>query len=209
MPTSTNHPGLIRRTFTPTTKALNVGRGIYEGVITSEAPDRGQDVIVAMGGQLDNYLRNPVVPFAHSYNSLPVARALEIKVEPARIIATWEFVPEGVHRLGDEVRELWQRGFLNALSVGIWPLKWEQIDPKSKDWFPPLRFTEWELLEFSIVTIPMHPDAVRAEAIATAKALPGTYPTRYGQREKDELHEEASLIALAESLKNLRSLLKE
>src|SRR3990167_10801893 len=87
------HPGLVRRAFPAVKRTVDADKGIYEGVITVETHDRTDDIIVATGGRLDNYLRNPVVPFCHSYFGLPVARALQLHVEAERIIATWQFPP--------------------------------------------------------------------------------------------------------------------
>jgi hypothetical protein len=66
-----------------------------------------------------------------------------------------EFAPAGVDAHIDAVRRLWELGFLNAASVGFTP---KAGTPTGKGG---TRYTEWELLEFSIVPIPANADALR------------------------------------------------
>jgi hypothetical protein len=66
-----------------------------------------------------------------------------------------EFAPAGVDAHIDAVRTLWEHGFLNAASVGFTP---KAGTPTGKGG---TRYTEWELLEFSIVPIPANADALR------------------------------------------------
>jgi hypothetical protein len=66
-----------------------------------------------------------------------------------------EFAPAGVDPHIDAVRKLWELGFLNAASVGFTP---KSGTPTGKGG---TRYTDWELLEFSIVPIPANADALR------------------------------------------------
>jgi len=198
------HPGLVRRAFPAVKRTVDADKGIYEGVITVETQDRTEDIIVATGGRLDNYLRNPVVPFCHSYYGLPVARALQLHVEAERITATWQFPPPDLLPNADLVRKAWHAGFLNALSIGIWPIRWQSLGDDDA-WWAPRRYIEWEMLEFSIVVIPMHPDALRLSR--TAKALPGLYPTRYHQEPAHEENQPSESGLIETELDELRTLL--
>jgi HK97 family phage prohead protease len=113
-------------------------------------------VLVSTGADLSNYRRNPVVLWAHDYSRLPVARAVEIDAVPGvGLRAKMEFAPAGVDAHIDAVRTLWEHGFLNAASVGFTP---KAGTPTGKGG---TRYTEWELLEFSIVPIPANADALR------------------------------------------------
>lgn len=137
-------------------KALDGQPGIYEVMASTEAQDRQGDVLVSTGAKLDNYRRNPVVLWAHDYTRLPVARALDIESVPGvGLRAKMEFAPAGVDPFIDAVRSLWDRGFLNAASVGFQPKAGTPNGPNGT------RYTDWELLEFSIVPIPANPDALR------------------------------------------------
>jgi phage head maturation protease len=113
-------------------------------------------VLEATGAKLDNYRRNTVVLYGHDYSGLPVARALEIDPVPGvGVRAKMQFPPKGVDTRIDAVHTLWDLGFLNAVSVGFTPVSGT---PTGKGG---TRYTDWELLEFSIVPIPANADALR------------------------------------------------
>jgi phage head maturation protease len=133
--------------------------GVHEVTITTNGTKRDGNQIVASGGKFENYLRNPVVLFGHW--GIPVARTLSLSVEADAVVATFEFPAVGVSERADEVRRLWEAGFLNAASVGILPEKWENLETDKDSWFPPRKFTEWELVEWSIVPVPADGAALR------------------------------------------------
>ncbi len=144
------------KAVTVTKTAIDVEQGIYEVMASVQTVDRQGDVLEATGALLDNYLRNPVVLYGHDYGGLPVAKALEIVSVPGvGVRAKMQFPPKGVDTHIDAVHTLWDLGFLNAVSVGFTPVKGT---PTGKGG---TRFTEWELLEFSIVPIPANADALR------------------------------------------------
>lgn len=144
------------KAVTVTTKAIDAQAGLYELMASTESVDRQNDVLVSTGADLSNYRRNPVVLWAHDYSRLPVARAVEIDAVPGvGLRAKMEFAPAGVDAHIDAVRKLWELGFLNAASVGFTP---KAGTPTGKGG---TRYTDWELLEFSIVPIPANADALR------------------------------------------------
>jgi HK97 family phage prohead protease len=99
-----------------------------------------------------------VVLYAHDYTDLPVAKALGIDIVPGvGLRAQIQFAPPGANPKADSVRALWAAGFLNAASVGFVP---RTADPNGSG----KRFTDWELLEFSIVSVPANADALRLAA---------------------------------------------
>ena len=133
--------------------------GVHEVVITTAGIKRDRNQIVPTGGKLDAYLRNPVVLYGH-WGS-PIGRTLALSVADDGITARFEFAPPGVSQQADEVRRLWEVGLLNAASIGILPLKSEELPDKEDSWWPPLKITEWELVEWSIVPVPADADALR------------------------------------------------
>jgi phage head maturation protease len=65
----------------------------------------------------------------------------------------------------EEVWQLFKGGFLNAFSVGFIPLKGHRPTPDDIKKNPDLAearfiYDEWELLEFSPVTVPANPEAL-------------------------------------------------
>jgi phage head maturation protease len=149
----------IIKNFTVETKAVDSEAGIYEALITTESPDRMGDVVRASGAKIDNYLKNPVVLFAHDYSDLPVAKTIGLEIIPQLgIRAMFQFPEKGTYEKADTVRQLWAGGFLNATSIGFMPVKSINL---TDDAWGPKDFTEWELLEFSIVPVPANADALR------------------------------------------------
>jgi HK97 family phage prohead protease len=130
----------------------------YEATITTGAEDREGEIVLPSGGQLENYMRNPVVLFAHRYAEPPVAKAQEIAAQGDGLVARFQFPPEGTYDFADTVRRMWGAGFLNAVSIGFIPLEREENI-----------ISQWELLEFSIVPVPANQEALRL----MVKALDG------------------------------------
>jgi HK97 family phage prohead protease len=150
----------IFKAFTTVSKAVDIEAGIFDVNITTEAVDRMGDIVRAAGGKLENYLKNPVVLWAHDYATPPVARALSLEVTPGEgIKAQFQFAEWGVSELSDTVRRLWASKFLNATSIGFIPIKSMNLDDKAGPWGPK-EFVEWELLEFSIVPVPANQEAL-------------------------------------------------
>jgi len=153
----------IYKAFSVVTKAVDVENGIYEAMITTEAPDRTGDIVRATGAQINDYMKNPIVLWAHQYDMPPVAKALSITVMPGQgLKAVFQFPPLGTSPDADTIHKLWAGGFLNATSIGFIPLI--ATDIKGADgggWMPPQDYQSWEMLEFSIVPVPANQDALR------------------------------------------------
>lgn len=148
---------LVRTTLAVETKAAE-GERALEFVISTPSVDRMGDTIAVDGWKLDSYKQNPVVLWAHDGTTLPIARATNIWTEGGSLRARAEFAPAELSPLGDKVLRYYQAGFLNAVSVGFMPLKWDFA--KSKDRPFGLDFQEQELLEFSAVSVPANGEAL-------------------------------------------------
>jgi HK97 family phage prohead protease len=152
----------IFKAFSVISKAVDLEAGIFEAMISTEAVDRQGDIVRATGAKLDNYLKNPVVLWAHDYGDTPVAKCLSIEIMPGKgLKATFQFPEWGTSARADEVRRLWAAGFLNATSIGFIPITSMAIDPNDKYGWGPQDYVEWELLEFSIVPVPANQEALR------------------------------------------------
>lgn len=114
-----------------------------------------------LGGlQFDNYRRNPVVMWAHDAvgrspsGGLPIGRTLSINRAPdGGIVAEFEFLDNDP--FAQRIRNAWDKGFLQAASISWLPL---ESRPAANGG---LRDIRSELLEWSIVSIPADPDALR------------------------------------------------
>jgi phage head maturation protease len=156
---------LTRKAFAAVSKAVDLEAGIFEAMISTEAVDRSGDIVRATGAKIDNYLKNPVVLWAHNYDEPPIAKALSIEIIPGvGLKARFQFPEWGMNPQADVVRRLWAGGFLNATSIGFMPLAAQPVDPKDADetWYwGPWDYVSWELLEFSVVPVPANQEALR------------------------------------------------
>ena len=136
-------------------KAVDGVERAIKFVISSQDVDRDKDTLAVTGWKLDSFKRNPVVPFAHDYSSLPVARALDVIAEKNTLVSTAVFASKEVYPFADTVYQMLIGGFLNAVSVGFRPLKHEMNKDRGG-----VDFLEQELLEYSVVPVPANPEAL-------------------------------------------------
>jgi hypothetical protein len=189
-------------------------------ISSDETLDRYGEVITAAGWKLATYQRNPVFQNSHQYGDIlfTLGRALITEVRQVRsadspVRAADALPSDGRGIKGEGSVALFQRiqfavdanpmariaynlykgKFLNAVSVGFIPIKWEDgkessslAAPKSDvggSSIPLRRYLEQELLEVSAVAIPANPNAL-------ALAL------KSGAVEKSDLRDLCDLIHL-------------
>jgi len=124
-------------------------------VLSTASPDRMRDTIDPAGWQLDNYRKNPVLLWGHDKKLPPIGRALDVRVVGSQLEGVYEFAPADVNPFADTVYQLAKAGYLPGGSVGFMPLTYEFNDTTGG-----IDFKTQELLEFSVVTVPAHPDAL-------------------------------------------------
>jgi len=153
---------------------LSVGRLNSEGrlgraVITSLVEDRDGDVVVPSGAITENYEKNPVVLLNHNHGGLPIGRTSKLERQKKKIVAEWEFARADENPLAEYAYKLWAGGFLNATSIGFLPREIITADEADGKFggirFSGLAFPEWELLEFSVVTVPANQEALRTDSV--------------------------------------------
>ncbi len=148
----------IRKSFESINKAIDPEQGIYEAVISTEEVDRIGDRVIASGADVSNFLRNPTIFWAHNYDLPPIAKAISIDVIPGMgLRARFQFPEFGMSEHADTIHRLWAGGFINATSIGFQPKEHKGIDGSASG----REFTNWELLEFSLVGIPANASALR------------------------------------------------
>ena len=131
-------------------------------IASNESLDRYQEIISPQGWELDNYRRNPVFQNAHQYGDIifTLGKALitELRVVDGRqvLFQRIEFAT-GVNPIARIAFGLYKGKFLNAVSVGFVPLRWEPGEEGSR---VRRRFIAQELLEVSAVAIPANPEAL-------------------------------------------------
>lgn len=134
-------------------------RPVIDFVASSDRLDRYDEIIVADGWRLENYRRNPVFQNAHQYGDIlfTLGRALVTEVRGGRLFQRVEFATEA-NPIARIAYGLYRGKFLNAVSVGFIPVRWENGGPESGF---RRKYLEQELLEVSAVGIPANPEALQ------------------------------------------------
>jgi HK97 family phage major capsid protein len=156
--------------FSGTIKGVDSGNRTLTLVATDESRDRDGDIISIKGWRLENYLKNPVVLFAHKYDEPAIAGCVKIVKARDQLILTHKFPKKGVYPKADIVFGLYAEKIMKASSVGFIPHTWEEIKDEDNRTLLGRRFTSQELLEHSLVSVPANPNALLLNA---AKTLTG------------------------------------
>ncbi len=139
-----------------------------EIVITTPKPDRVKDRILPRGGRFDAYMRNPIVQWGHNYDDpwATIGQTTNLDLADTGIVAAFRLRPAANDADPQSViRLLWAGGWVRTASVGIWA---DREGVSSND-LGGLDFAAWDLLEWSLVPIPMNPDALRVDGKAIAR----------------------------------------
>ena len=131
---------------------------VLDFTASDETLDRYDEIISASGWQLANYRRNPVFQNAHQYGDVifTLGKALLTEIRNGRLFQRIEFAT-GVNPMARIAYGLYRGKFLNAVSVGFIPMKWE--NGSAEKGFR-RKYLEQELLEVSAVGIPANPNAL-------------------------------------------------
>jgi len=156
---------------------------VLDFIASTATLDRYHEVIEPGGWQLDSYRSNPVFQNAHNYGDIlfTLGKALSTEVRNVEggqaLCQRIQFATE-VNPVARIAYGLYKGGFLNAVSVGFIPLRWEDGQERGAGsgergaGNPRRRYLEQELLEVSAVAIPANPDAltlgVKSGAVAKA-----------------------------------------
>lgn len=196
------------------TKTLDVTQSSDGWIIASTpAPDRDRDRVMPLGGDLSNYLKNPVVMFGHNYWEpwALIGRAAEMQTDASGI----RFRPELREPANESdpmhvIRALWDQNLLRAASIGFMPIESRENELGGRD------FLKWELLEISLVPVPANQEAIRmaVKALTTPAQPPHNEPNTDHSSAANTNHiyeltpqQEAELVkalaAMSETLLNL------
>jgi HK97 family phage prohead protease len=145
-----------RHEFVPEIKAINEKERSVLHLISTGATDRANDIVEPSGAEVDNFLRNPVVLVDHDYRiEKIIGRAESVEITKEGIFARTKFADTPLAR---DAWELVKGKFARAWSIGFRPKQFEAI--KEKGQFKGFHHKVWELLEYSLVAVPMNADVV-------------------------------------------------
>lgn len=140
----------------------SVGSGM-DFVLSDATVDSYGDIVEPSGWDLERFKSNPIALFAHD-SRFPIGVWENVRVEAGKLVASLRIAAKGTSQRIDELISLVEQGVLRATSVGFLPRKYEPVDAKHP--YDGTRFTEQELLETSLVSVPANPSA-----LARAKSL--------------------------------------
>jgi len=139
-------------------------------VMTSRVLDREGDVVEPKGLDFANFLKNPVVLWAHDMGRPPIGKVLQVEGKDSDAGATVQFADSAFAK---EIFELYAGGFMRAWSIGFIPKKWQRIEKKAESGERELvgfHVQEAEVVELSAVPVPANPEAL-AKAMKKGIAL--------------------------------------
>lgn len=170
-------------------------------LITSNAKDRDMEVMLPGGGDFKEFKQNPVVPFAHRYDQLPVGRSLWMKrvkpkggQGPDGWLGKTQYTSQPPGWKGDwfpdAVFHFITEGVLRGKSIGFIPMKMHKPIPEEIEKRPELAevrwvIETWKALEYSVAPVQSNPDAVVVQVAKMKDA---------GIKVPDEILEEMGLM---------------
>lgn len=136
-------------------KAKESGKIVIAGFANANTIDRGIERIEPKAWKLDNFKKNPVVLFDHgidmAFGTLPIGKAIKVEPKDGGLYTEIEISNSKTEKI-TAVRDLIEEGILKTFSVGF--------DPKNVTSDGDVKLiTDAELLEISVVPIPMNQDS--------------------------------------------------
>src|SRR5262245_26839294 len=138
-----------------TVKAVDEDARVITGMATTPAPDRLEDVVEPEGAQF----KLPMPLLWQHDSGQPIGQVTHAKVSKAGIEIVAK-IAKGVTAEIDRCWALIKAGLVPGLSIGFKPIEHEYIKETKG-----IRFTKWDFLELSAVTIPANAECT----IATVK----------------------------------------
>lgn len=148
----------IAHVLKPDTKAMSA-----PAIISTPTPDRVRDSMVSTGCKVTNYKKNPVVFWEHGFGGItkPIAKCedpegnLAISITSNAVLGVSYFTDKFLE--AEQIFELIVDGFIRATSIRFDPIRASRITDGGEDYY---QFDEWDLEEWSWVTVPCNPEAV-------------------------------------------------
>lgn len=158
--------------------------GVFiEGYANPATQDRGNEILDARGWELENYKKNPVILFDHgldpAFGSLPIGKAITIEARDNGLYAKAQISNSKTEKIS-AVRDLIDEGILKSFSVGFKPGE----STKEGD---VRRVKKQELLEISVVPIPMHQDSTFSLSAKTLSDGASKLAKKWLKRYQEEL----------------------
>lgn len=180
-----------KKHFLMGTVKANKDTGTFSFIASTAAVDRQGESIIQSGWEVEKFLQNPVILWAHNYSELPIGKATKITIDETGLKVEGEWATAEQNPKAQQVRALYEGGFLSAVSVGFIPLERAGADYSI--------ITRAELLEISVVPVPANPEALTLAK--TTMALDTNLVKSMEDALKDDYHpEDDSVIEPADEV---------
>lgn len=147
--------------YVTNTKVTDLGDRTLRFVFSDESIDRDEELILASGWRLDNYIKAPVILPYHDRWGPPVAKTVGLEINTDKeLVGDVQFPTKDVSEQGDFLYRMYKNGFMFATSVGFLPTYEKMVFGDTSKGEPYVTFTEQELLEVSLVSVPSNPNAL-------------------------------------------------
>ena len=100
--------------------------GRFKIIITTEDQDRAGDSVSLDGWDTKDYLKNPIVLWAHDYHGLPIGVTTSLEKTKKGLVAEGFFAPEEANPHAQQVRKLYDLGMIRTASVGFIPKEFDK-----------------------------------------------------------------------------------
>ncbi len=152
---------LITRAFE--VKAFNEEKRTVDFVASTGVVDAHDEVVDQGTWHLDDYLKNPVVLFAHQSRELPIGQSIDVGILDGKLQARILFATGEMNPKAEQVFQLVKAKFLRAVSVGFIPKSYRyEMREGVEVWV----WADCILKEISVTPVPANP-----EALAKMKSL--------------------------------------
>lgn len=171
-------------------KSINEEEFTLDGIFSTSDVDRQGEIVSQSEWQLDEYLKNPVVLFAHDHYRFAVGKMIALGFENGNLAGTIKFAvkenPEA-----KVIFDLYKGGYMRAFSVGF------TAEPTYDDTLGIVVLHKPVLFEVSCVNVPAN-----AMALAKSKGIDVSALEKEGRvlSKKNREHVEKAKTALEELL---------
>jgi HK97 family phage prohead protease len=158
-----------------------------EGYANPATQDRAKEILDAKGWKIENYKKNPIILFDHgldpAFGTLPIGKAVVVETRDDGLYAKVQISNSKTEKI-NAIRDLIDEGILKSFSVGFKP-------GESTNEGDVKRIKSQELLEISVVPIPMHQDSGFSLSTKTLSDKSSKLAKKWLKRYQDELQKKA------------------
>jgi hypothetical protein len=170
-------------------KTISEDERVIEGIATTPRADRMGDIVESNGAEF-----SLPIPFLLDHNHTEAVGEVELAQVTStgiRFRARIKKIPEPGHAkdLVDRAWQLIKNGLRRFVSIGFRPIEFERLASGG------LRFTAWEWLELSAVTVPAQPDAAITGMKAHASTSDSAIEARKDKIRRDALYRDVETTA--------------